>query len=72
MHSANEAKDTVYFEDDFTEAKRVTMATLDAFDDLCRAASSTERTALIEQNRPKMAQLQEEFRMLEQALIHDD
>jgi len=62
----------VYFEDDFTDAKEATDLTLKAFDELCANASPQERAALLAANRPKMAQLKEEFRMLEDELIHDD
>lgn len=70
-HSAVESKGTVYFEDDFMDAKQATASTLQAFEDLCAAASPQERASLIAANRPKMAQLKEEFRMLEDQLIHD-
>lgn len=62
----------MYFEDDFQDAKTATKETLAAFEALLDSSSADERQSLIEANRPKMAQLAEEFRQLEQELIHDD
>lgn len=69
--SAVESKGTVYFEDDFKDAKQITEETLQAFDSLCASVSSEKRQSLLEANRPKMAQLHEEFKNLEHELIHD-
>lgn len=62
----------MYFEEDFRDAKTATEETLQAFEALCSVASEKERQSLIEANQPKMAQLREEFKMLENELIHDD
>lgn len=70
--SALESKGTVYFEDDFVDAKLATEETLKAFDQLCASVTPEQRTSLLEANRPKMAQLKQEFKMLEDELIHDD
>lgn len=72
FYSAVESKGTVYFEDDFEDAKKVTKETLQAFDTLCASVSAVERQSLMEMNRPKMAQLKEEFKNLEDELIHDE
>lgn len=50
----------------------MTNETLDAFDALCQKATPDEKQSLLEANRPKMAQLREEFNMLQDELIHDD
>lgn len=63
---------TVYFEDEFVEARQATNNTLTAFDELCESVSSKERSSLIAANRPKMSQLAEELRVLTDMLIHDD
>ena len=62
----------MYFVDDFADAKEATQATLSAFDALLEESSAEQRQSLLEANRPKMAQLAEEFRQLEHELIHDD
>lgn len=72
FHSATESKGTVYFEDDFNDAKQATLDTIRAFDDLCASVSSQKRQSLLEANAPKMAQLKQEFKMLEDELIHDE
>lgn len=70
--SAMDSKGTVYFADDFNDAKEITQQTLDAFDKLCASVSAEQRQSLLDANRPKMAQLKEEFNNLEEELIHDD
>lgn len=70
--SAMDSKGTVYFTDDFNDAKEITQQTLDAFDKLCASVSVEQRQSLLDANRPKMAQLKEEFKNLEEELIHDD
>lgn len=72
MNSALESKGTVYFADDFADAKEATEATLGAFEKLLDSSNPQQRQSLLEANRPKMAQLAEEFRQLEHELIHDD
>lgn len=70
--SALESKGTVYFEDDFEDAKRVTEETLDAFERLCSASDEGTKQSLLEANRPKMKQLEQEFKNLQDELIHDE
>lgn len=62
----------MYFADDFADAKEATQATLGAFEALLEASTPAQRQSILEANRPKMAQLAEEFRQLEHELIHDD
>lgn len=72
VFSALESKGTVYFEDDFKDAKRVTEETLQAFERLCSASDENVRRSLLEANQPKMKQLEQEFKNLQDELIHDD
>lgn len=70
--SALESKGTVYFEDDFEDAKRVTEETLRAFELLCSSSDDDSRQSLLDANRPKMKQLEQEFKNLQNELIHDE
>lgn len=70
--SALESKGTVYFADDFEDAKRMTEETLRAFDTLCEASDEKHRQSLLDANRPKMKQLEQQFKNLQDELIHDD
>ena len=72
MLSALESKGTVYFEDDFEDAKNVTQETLQAFKQLCTSVDGKERQSLLEANSPKIAQLEQEFKNVEHELIHND
>ena len=63
---------TIYFEDEFVEARQAANNTLNAFDKLCESVNAKERSSLIAANRPKMSQLAEELRVLNDMLIHDD
>lgn len=70
--SANEAFGTTYFEEDFEDAKLATNETLSAFQQLIDSLSPSERSRVLAANRPKMAQLEEELKVLTDSLIHDD
>lgn len=72
LQDALESKGTVYFADDFADAKEATKATLVAYNTLLESSTPDVRTSLVEANRPKMAQLEEEFKQLEHELIHDE
>lgn len=72
LQDAADSKGTVYFADDFADAKQATQDTLSAFESLLESSTPKDRVALIEANRPKMAQLEQEFRQLEDELIHDE
>ncbi|PXF41229.1 hypothetical protein BWQ96_09043 [Gracilariopsis chorda] len=72
LQDAQQSLGTVYFEDDFNDAKRATQHTLSAFDALIERSTPEQRQSLLAANRPKMAQLQQQFHTLEQTLIHDD
>lgn len=50
----------------------MTQETLQAFESLCASASEQERQSILEANRPKMAQLEQEFKSLEEELVHDE
>ncbi len=70
--SANDAMGTVYFEDEYNDAKSMTNETLAAFNALVVSLPPPERSRLLAANKPKMAQLEEELRVLTDMLIHDD
>lgn len=70
--SATDALGTVYFEDDFNDARDATKDTLAKFATLVESLSATERARVLAANRPKMAQLEEELRVLTDTLIYDD
>lgn len=72
FRSANDALGTVYFEDEYNDAKSMTNDTLAAFNSLVDSLPPTERARILAANKPKMEQLSEELRLLTDMLIHDD
>lgn len=62
----------MYFEDEFEDAREATNATLCEFDTLCKSLPPEDRKRVLAANKPKMAQLAEELRVLTDTLIHDE
>lgn len=69
MYSANDAMGTVYFEEEYNDAKSLTNETLAAYR---RLVSQDAGGKIAAANEPKMKQLEEELRILTDTLINDD
>lgn len=72
LQSATDAMGTVYFEDDYTDARDATRDTLAHFEDLLNSLSPDDRSRMLAAHKPRMAQLEQELRTLTDMLIHDD
>jgi hypothetical protein len=73
LQDANESKGSVYFSEDFEDAKIAVQDTLDAYKAIVEASPTPEaRESIRNANDPKFRQLAEEFSSLEDDLIHDE
>lgn len=70
--SANDSMGTVYFEEEYNDAKSLTNDTLAAYRRLVARSEADESRRIVAANEPKMKQLEEELRVLTDSLIHDD
>lgn len=73
LQDAEDSKGTVYFSDDFEDAKKGVSDTLDAYHRLLEHTELPDaRDAIKSANDPKFRQLAEEFAVLEEQLINDE
>jgi hypothetical protein len=73
LQDALDSKGTVYFSEDFADARAGVDETLSAYENLLKCATSEqEREAIKNANDPKMRQLREEFVTIEEDLINDE
>lgn len=72
LKDAEDSKGTVYFSEDFEDAKKGVFDTLKAYDALLERSTGNEKESIKNANDPKMRQLEEEYRTLEDQLIHDE
>jgi hypothetical protein len=73
LADAYESKDTVYFSEDFEDAKVGVQETLDAYKAVVASAPTPEaRDSIRNANDPKFRQLTEEFSTLEDELINEE
>lgn len=73
LQDADDSKGTIYFSEDFQDAKIGVKDTLNAYKQLLdQTKPSSERDAIRSANDPKFRQLAEEFAVLEEQLINDE
>ena len=63
---------TVYFEEEYNDAKEMTNNTLAAYRRVVETSDSNTSDKIRAMNEPKMKQLEEELGILTDTLIHDD